>query len=416
VTRDPGRGRSVRGSRDPYGIWSGSASPAPILSALGLAVAAILTVRIFFGDVSFLPGQGNSPGASGDPGPVITPAPSNVVIPGPDPIAQIPGSFVYAKQGSIWIQAGRTVRQLTSTGADSMPSWSADGQWVYYIHNSEERGNFIAKGEDRRYIMSVPHVMRIPVGGGTPEEIASGATQIGRYNWFGWIRSPVVSPDGSTIAVVSDLPNPSKSDVVLQFINAANGKLRSAGAAEQPPLGHQDPAWRPDGTAVAYVKNGRDGTRGSPAIWRYDVKTKRVRAMTGPGYQAPDWSRDGRYLAATKTSSVATDVVILDAATGAELLRVTNDGSSWSPVWSPAGDAIAFLHIEQGIVDLRLVKLGGSAPTWQLGETLELTKVSGLDGSSRPDWFIPADQLPALPSPSPAAPAVPASPSPAPSL
>ncbi len=44
--------------------------------------------------------------------------------------------------------------------------------------------------------------------------------------------------------------------------------------------------------------------------------------------------------------------MILDAANGRELLRLTDDGASWAPVWSPAGDAIAFLHIEGQIVDL----------------------------------------------------------------
>src|SRR5947209_14287193 len=37
-------------------------------------------------------------------------------------------------------------------------------------------------------------------------------------------------------------------------------------------------------------------------------------------------------------------VVILDAANGHEIQRVTTDDSSAAPIWSPAGDAIAFLQ------------------------------------------------------------------------
>ena len=44
--------------------------------------------------------------------------------------------------------------------------------------------------------------------------------------------------------------------------------------------------------------------------------------------------------------------MILDAA-GKEVLRVTDDAHSFSPVWSPAGDAIAFLHLAGTIVDLK---------------------------------------------------------------
>ena len=88
---------------------------------------------------------------------------------------------------------------------------------------------------------------------------------------------------------------------------------------------------------------------------------------------------------------------------------MTNDGASWAPVWSPAGDAIAFFHIEGQIVDLRMAVLDGRAPDWTVKEIKDLTEVSGLDGSSRPDWFIPADLLPATPAPSVPASAAPSS-------
>jgi hypothetical protein len=44
--------------------------------------------------------------------------------------------------------------------------------------------------------------------------------------------------------------------------------------------------------------------------------------------------------------------------------------------------------------------LGGNAPDWTVTETKALTEVSGLDGASRPDWFIPASELP-VPTPAP---------------
>ena len=71
------------------------------------------------------------------------------------------------------------------------------------------------------------------------------------------------------------------------------------------------------------MRNAREGTRGTPAIYRYNVANDRSTALTGAGYADPSWSRDGRFVAATKTNSFGTDVVILDARTGVELLRVT---------------------------------------------------------------------------------------------
>jgi len=134
------------------------------------------------------------------------------------------------------------------------------------------------------------------------------------------------------------------------------------------------------------------------------VATQKGSPVTGPGYLEPSYSPDGRYIAATKTSSFGNNVVILDAGSGRELLSITNDDSSWAPTWSPEGDAIAFLNIKGQIVDLKVARLDGAAPAWTVKDITNLTEISGLDGESRPDWFIPADQLPA-PSPTPAAPA-----------
>jgi hypothetical protein len=47
-------------------------------------------------------------------------------------------------------------------------------------------------------------------------------------------------------------------------------------------------------------------------------------------------------------------------------------------------------------------------------ETVNLTEVSGLDASSRPDWFIPADLLPPVPTPAPSGSAAPSAASPSP--
>ena len=74
-------------------------------------------------------------------------------------------------------------------------------------------------------------------------------------------------------------------------------------------------------------------------------------------------------------------------------------------MWSPVGDAIAYFHEADGIVDLRLTRLEGTAPEWRVGETINLTDVSALDGGSRPGWFVPEGQLPPLPTPAANSPA-----------
>jgi Tol biopolymer transport system component len=328
-----------------------------------------------------------------------------VVVP-PAPF-EVEGQIVYVKAGNVWIQSGRSARQLTSTGRASMPSFSPDGRWVYYVETVDEIGRHRPSAGDRlrRYAMTVPNVMRTRTDGtGEPERIATGRYRSGGELWFYWLRQPVLSPDGRTLAVLSDGPSPTRTNVVVQFIDVETKAMTNPRLPQNAPLGHQDPAWRPDGRSLLFVRNGRDGARGTPSIMRYNPATKAVSALTGPGYLSPSWSRDLQYVAATRTDGFGTDVVILDARTGAELLRLTRDDRSWAPVWSPRGDAIAYLHMEAGIVDLKLVKLEGTGPAWTVGETIDLTELSGLDGGSRPYWFVPPENLPPLPTAAPPSP------------
>lgn len=401
-------GSRSRTPRDPYGIGPAVGYIGPALAVVALVAIAIVTVGLMNGQLPFRTGggPGTQPG-----GPTVTEAPSNVVITPPE--TTFPGSIAYAKAGNIWIQTGKDVRQLTDGGEDSMPAFSTDGAWVYFIRIQEGRGKFPADGRLARawYDLSTPLLMRTkPDGSGAPQKLLTGQYRTGSSTWFYWLREPTPSPDGKTVLVISDGPNPLQSDIVLQTFDVASKKLTSLNVPESEQLGHQDPAWRPDGKLLLYVRNGRELTRGAPQIYRYDMRTKASKSVTGPGYLSPSWSPDGSFIAATKTDAFGSDVVILDAA-GKELLKVSDDDHSFSPAWSPAGDAIAFLHLQGTIVDLRMAQLDASTGQWTVTKTIDLTKVSGLDGASRPSWFVPASELPAPTTPPSVAPSGGSSPS-----
>ena len=318
-------------------------------------------------------------------------------MPTQEPGLVIPGTIVYAKAGNIWLQADGKATQLTDSGRDAQPSFSKDGTAVYFVRTRRVDGAWSVDGNMRNYRLDVPSIMRIPTAGGEVVRVFDGLVDPpGRLKWMGFIQAPVVSPSGATIAMASDLPDPTRSDVTLKLLNLKSKKVTDAKLDQVAPLGHQDPAWSPDGKRIAYVRADRDGAKGIPRIYVYTPATGKTKAVTATGYLHPAYSPDGRYIAATKTSSFGTDVVILDGNTGAELLKLSSDGDSWGPVWSPAGDQIVFLHISGQVVDLRLAQLEGSAPSWTVGKTMDLTTNAGLDSVSRPHWFVPDDQMPAV--------------------
>lgn len=370
---------------------------ADLAAAVGLVVIGVLSFSLLTGRV---PIPGGSSGTGGpDGGPLRTATPSNIVI--VDPRSDVLGSILYVKSGNLWLQHGAKATALTSGGHDSMPSFSADGQWIYFIRTVDEGGRWRISGLARRFRLSTPSLMRVRVDGtAEPEQLLLGKIVSGQYSWSYFLRQPVISPDGSQIVVVTDGPDPAKSDVVLKAFDPATGKLTALNAPQISPLGHQDPAFSPDGRYLAFVKNARDGARGAPVVMRYDFTTGKAAAITGPGYTSPAWSPDGRFLAATRTTSFGTDVVILDALRGTELLRVTSDERSFDPVWSPAGDAISYLSIAGGVTDLWLAKLDVTGVPALKGDPLALTIAAGLDAASRPGWWIPAELLP-TPAPTP---------------
>jgi Tol biopolymer transport system component len=385
--------------RDPYGVGSLAPFLAPLLSTAGLALVALVTVFALTGRAPFLGNPTSNGGAANVP-PGRTPSPS--APPDVNTAIQVQGSLVYVKAGNLWIQSGNSPRQLTDTGRDSQPAWSPDGRWVYFVETRETPGRFPAEGNLKRYDLKYPILTRIHPDGTGREALLSGLYKTGpggAYTWFWFILDPAVSPDGTRVAVVSDGPDPTQSDVVLQFLDLRTKRMVSAGLPENAPLGHQDPAWRPDGTSVLYVVNARNGTAGAPAIWRYVIATKKAVPFTSAGYTAPAWSPDGRYVAAVRTTSLGTDVVILDAK-GAEIARVTTDGRSSAPAWSPDGQQLVFLRLSGVTVDLQLATLTRAANGGVSVASIDpLTTFSGLDGNSRPAWWGPSPTPTAEPSP-----------------
>jgi Tol biopolymer transport system component len=374
---------------------------APILSVAGLVLILVASVSLLTGTLPLSGPAVDESGSVEPAGPVRTPTPSDVVVIPPDPKSTVPGTIAYVKAGTVWLQSGTQARPLTSGPNDSMPAWSADGRWMYYIRTTSARGRYPVNGEVRNYELTYPDLLRVSPGSGSePELLKSGKYKSGQFTWFYWLRQPAPAPDGKTVMLVSDAPDPNRSNVILQSLGIASGKLTRIGAPEQPPLGHQDPTWRADGKALLYVKNLRIGLRGVPQILRLDPKTRKSAVVSGPGYTTPSYSPDGRYVAATKTSTIGTDVVILDARNGSEVGRVTDDGRSFKPAWSPRGDAIAFLRIDRGVTDLVMATIAIEGGVPRPVEEILLTDAAGLDPSSRPSWFIPPDELPPSPSPS----------------
>lgn len=395
-------------------------SPGPVFSLVVLAIVAILSIGLLGGPGPSLV----TTKATGDPGdvPNRTPDPVKVFVPAIPQVPQVRGSIVFAKAGNIWTVSGPdTLTQLTTAGHDQYPSWSRDGSTIYFLELRSAEGNVpcslvAASGcinADVPYTLSYPVLARMPASGGGPTAIRSGLYSWSghRYTFFYGLWQPAVSPDGKTVALITDGPDPFSDDYELALMPTAGGTLSRAPVAEDYGLGHNDPAWSPDGRVVAYTYNHRNGTLAAPRIALDNVRAGTSRFVTTYGYAEPSFSPDGRWIVAITTGARGEDVVILNASTGALLLRLTSDGHSFEPIWSPAGDQIAFLRVDGLSIDLWVATLSGSGTNFSVTGTEPLTSQSALDGTSKPSWFVSATDMPSpVASPPSGAPGASASP------
>ncbi len=393
---------------------------APVTSAVALLLVGIISFGLLGGPVpdlaSWIPQLGGSSSS----------APPQVAGRTPDPVKPFPvtgtqnspavphvrGTILFVKAGNVWSVSGDdNLQQVSRTGHDSSPTWSPDGRTIYFLETREQRAIFpyadpgTTVTNDSPYTLDYPVLSSMHADGTGRAEIQSGLYSFGpgnKYTYFYWLLQPAVSPDGRTFALISDGPDPQKSDTVLATMPVTGTKPPApAPLAEESPIGHNDPAWSPDGTSIAYTYNHREGSLGQPRIAVYNVKTGQAKFLTKFGFSQPSYSPNGKFMAAVLNTNHGRDIVIISASSGAVLLQATSDGHSFAPTWSPAGDQIAFLRANGQTIDLVVMTLKSLGSRVSVSKLEYLTSQSALDGTSRPAWYIPPDQMP---TPAPTAP------------
>jgi Tol biopolymer transport system component len=395
----------------------GASNLASMLSLVGLIAAGVLTFSLIQNPVPLPQSAQPTSGASVTPYTgLLSSKPSGGVVSG-GKVSPL-GSVAYARGGNIYVQTGTKVVEVVASrngSVASQPTWSPDGAWLYYIDSRPIHGWWLNPNEAGYdyYLLPIPVLARVRPDGIGQQDIVSGILQKRNLTSFYWITHPSISPDGQVAAVITDGPKePGFYDNVLRFINIGTGSFMNTPLLhEVSPFGHSDPAFSPDGKQVAYVMETRYGNEGDPSLWLYDVASK-TSAYLATGYRNPSWSPDGKYIAVTKSGAWKPDIAIIDASTGKQVGQITSDGQSWAPVWSQAGDALIYMHLDGSTALLRMVYLSVTdGQLWFQAET-NLIDILGLDSGSAPAWTIPASARPKpTPTPSPTPSALPPSPS-----
>jgi TolB protein len=313
-------------------------------------------------------------------------APPTVVAAG----AELPGRLLFVQGGNLWLWQGASGRQITSSGDAFQPAWSPDGKRIAYI----------------RRVQSYSDLMVMPADGGEPLRLTEDGPDESVYSYERiyaslWAFYPTWSPDGTTIAYVSQAGPPSGSPAgeynMSLFTIAAGaeaGPRRQIHADDDAHIGR--PAFAPDGESIVFARAPRREDR--PALFRYDRAADRAAAIPGAPEQSydPAFSPDGRWLAfAARVPSAGsgetgegTDVFVMPAAGGLPS-RLTNAGTARAPAFAPDGRQLAFLAIAPGghSFDLWVVDLqAGTGGALQAGQPRQITRDVQIDADSGVAW------------------------------
>lgn len=152
---------------------------------------------------------------------------------------------------------------------------------------------------------------------------------------------------------------------VLSIVDVNSGRTRQL--TDIPLDGVLSPTWSPDGKQIAFSGVNNAVTD----LYIVDVDGKNLRAMTQDRYGAfhPSWSPDGTRIAFA-TDRGTTNLQNLDA--GQLQIAVANvengsidvisgqQGLNINPVWSPDGDAIAYISDRSGIANIYLYEFASN--------------------------------------------------------
>ena len=129
------------------------------------------------------------------------------------------------------------------------------------------------------------------------------------------------------------------------------------------PLGDDSPAWSPDGSRIAFVRNAYG--MGEIYVMNADG-TKKRRLTRNRAFDAgPVWSPDGRRIAFRSDRNGQTAIYTMNA-DGSDQTKLTRSTTpQGGPTWSPGGSRIAFVAFKQalgtgGPTEIRVVDVDGN--------------------------------------------------------
>jgi Tol biopolymer transport system component len=338
------------------------------------SVAAVLVVTYVF-VAAQLAAVGPSPSETT---PVPTRLPERIDAP------RLPGTLAFVLRGDVYVLREGRYAPLSAEGRSGEPDLSDDGATLLFTRRETIEGRSLVDGQVVNARLGYTVVVRKPSGGGEEVLVLDGlrVEQSDGFHQVWWYSGPALDPEGERIAVIAAAQGATADLHVVTPPRSGTGRPAVLPLSQGAELA--DPAWSPDGTAIATTTYNT----AVPGILVWDAKrpgvAERLELPEGEAYR-PSFSPDGEWIVYTLRQNGRNDLHAYELETGTDV-ALTTDGRSWNGAFSPDGDWIAFLREQGGSVDLYAMELAEALTGGVAKDAVKLTRGEGADADSRPSW------------------------------
>lgn len=295
---------------------------------------------------------------------------------------RLPGSIAFVLRGDVYVLRDGRYAPLSAEGRSAEPDLSDDGETLLFTRRETIQGRSFAGGQVVNAQLGYTVVVRKPTVGGEEDLVLDGL-KLERGDGFHevwWYSGPAQDPDGRRIAVIAAAQGATADLHVTSVTRSGRPVLLHLSQGAE----LADPAWSPDGRAIATTSYNTD----VPGILVWDAEkpgvAERLKLPDGEAYR-PSFSPDGEWIVYTLRRNGRNDLHAFRLDTGTDV-ALTTDGRSWNATFSPDGDWIAFLREQGGSVDLYAMELAEVLEGGRAREAVKLTRGEGVDAESRPSW------------------------------